>query len=166
MNKYERLVKPRLEEIKILRLAGATIQHIANALGVTDVTLRKYRMQYIELAQALKEVEFDLEKEIAKTAETGLMAKLKDKTIVEVTEDVSIVDGERCVNKRIEKERFIPADTTAIIFALKNRKPNEWNNQESELMNKRIEKLESDIASKQDSTDVGKLIAERLANYD
>lgn len=52
-SKYEKYVKPYLEEIKKKVRQGITEEQIAHALGICEATLNNYKNKYPELAEAL-----------------------------------------------------------------------------------------------------------------
>ena len=53
-NAYDEYIKPRLAEITEWVKAGATVAEAANALGVSESTLYKYKSERQELAEAFR----------------------------------------------------------------------------------------------------------------
>lgn len=118
-NKYLKNVKPNLEKIKKERINGASMEDIANFVGVKRQTLYTWMKKYPEFKQVMDEAESALQFQIESTANHSLIDKLTDRLMV--TEQI-IVDG--IVTR--EKKQLVKADTTAIIFALKARNPDKW----------------------------------------
>lgn len=119
MSKYEAVVKPKLDEIKEARANGASFDDLAKALGVGRTSLYKWMDVYEDFKQAMDEAEIALHNKIEFTAHTSLIDKLTDRLVVfeQIVEDGVVIR---------EKRKLIPADTTAIIFALKARNPQKW----------------------------------------
>ncbi|MCM0582783.1 hypothetical protein H9L19_06780 [Weissella diestrammenae] len=158
-------MKPHLEDVKQLRRAGAKYSQIAKELGISLTTLKNYREAHEEFAQALADEELNLRTALANVAEDGLFTKLRDRFIDEVVVR-EVIDKQNEVRELREvKTRFVPADTTAIIWALKNRLPTQWNKDEHELSILRGKKIEADIHAESSSEDLGKMIQDRLAGY-
>lgn len=109
---------------------GLFDDQIAKNMGVSEATLYNYKRQYPEIANAFKKgkevVDIEVENALFKKA-LGYNAvvmkafKLKD-IIYENGKKVS--ETERI--EYAEEEVHIPADTTAQIFWLKNRKRMQW----------------------------------------
>lgn len=110
---------------------GLTNEQIAEKLGITAKTLYEWQKKYSEFRDALKKgkevVDREVENALLKkamgyTVEVKRAFKLKrvefSETGRKVAEYEEIVPG--------VEEVHVPADTTAQIFWLKNRKPHEW----------------------------------------
>lgn len=71
-----------------------------------------------------------LHKDMLIRAEDSLYEKLEPRTIEVTTTEERVFynqDGEQMIeNKTITREQYVPADTTAIIWTLKNRDPDNW----------------------------------------
>lgn len=101
---------------KLCRL-GATDIEVADFLEVDVRTLYRWKGEHEEFCQALK-----AGKEISdERVERSLFSRATGYEHDEV--DIRVVAGE-LVQTPIRK--FYPPDTTAAIFWLKNRKPNDW----------------------------------------
>jgi transposase-like protein len=107
MNKYERLVKPRLCTVRELLADGNTVNSVAEKLGVSASSLRRYCKDYPELAEIFRES--------AECADDRVEAALLRRA---VGYDIDSGDG--------EKSRHVPADVKAAVFWLKNRRPKRW----------------------------------------
>ena len=139
-NKYDTIIKPNLDKIHHERINGASIQDIAGMLGISERTLYEHMRTKKELRQIMDEANSNMAVKIETQANHSLMDKLRDR--FEIVEEI-LEDG--IVTK--QKRRLIPADTTAIIFALKSLNPEKWDSlsvarlkdeKESEDLNKQI----------------------------
>lgn len=107
---------------------GLTDEQIAHNMGIAAKTLYRWKEQYCQICQSLKKgkdiIDYEVENALLKRA---LGYKIKEQ---KVAKDGSI----------IEIEKDLPPDVTAMIFWLKNRKPNNWRD--------KIEKIGTDADSK------------------
>lgn len=110
--------KPEYADIAKERcLQGATDQELADEFGVSVRSIYRWKNEHPEFCHALK-----LGKELPDTrVERSLYERALGYERDEV--DIRVVNGE-IVQTPIRK--FYPPDTTAAIFWLKNRKPEEW----------------------------------------
>lgn len=164
-NKYESHVKPYLAQILSWRRDGATVQQIADELKVNRTVFYRYRQKYEELDKVLDEAETQLHHDIANIAENSLKAKLEDRMVVveEMVEEFKDDKGKVTRSHKIARRKLIVADTTAVIFALKARRPEVWDSDAHDINAKRIEKINADIAGETDEATAA--ILERLAGY-
>lgn len=92
-------------------------------MGIGTSTLYKYQTEHVEIVEALKRgkapVDNEVENALLKRAKGGF--EIKEKRI-EKWKDANGVEREHTVI--ITRE--VPADTTAQIFWLKNRRPDLW----------------------------------------
>ena len=132
--KYEEWLRP--EKLVLLEgwaRNGLTDEQIAHNIGIRTSTLYEWKKKYVEFAEALKK-----SKEVADLeVENALYKRATGYTITETKVTESDKDGKK--TEIITKH--IPPDTTAQIFWLKNRKPNEW--RDKRIVEDKIE-LESD----------------------
>lgn len=165
-NKYESHVKPYLSQILGWRRDGATIKQIADELDVNRTVFQRYRQKYPELAKALDEAETQLHHEIANLAEDSLKSKLQDRMVVveEFVEEYTDDKGKTIKKHKVARRKLVQADTTAVIFALKARRPGTWDADAHDMTVKRIEKIEADIAGEQ-ADEATAAILNRLASY-
>lgn len=121
-NKYETHVKPNLDQIFHWKQNGWYEEDIFTALGISKATWTNYKKEYPELRKVI--IEGDMA--IGHVAEKSLFDKLKWQEVVEKKEYIKVEkDGSQ--TKRIEKiTKQLPPDTTAIIFALKNKMPESY----------------------------------------
>ena len=139
-NKYDTIIKPNLDKIHHERINGASIQDIADMLGISERTLYEHMRTKKELRQIMDDANSNMAVKIETQANHSLMDKLRDR--FEIVEEI-LEDG--IVTK--QKRRLIQADTTAILFALKSLNPEKWDSlsvarlkdeKESEDLNKQI----------------------------
>lgn len=105
-----------------LAMRGATMEQMAEEMGVAVATLYVWRDAHPEFLEALNEGRQQTDLRVERSLyERAMGGKSKEtKKVIEV------VDGQPVV-KRIEKvERELAPDTTACIFWLKNRNPAMW----------------------------------------
>ncbi|WP_195264080.1 helix-turn-helix domain-containing protein [Clostridium sp. 1001275B_160808_H3] len=123
-SKYESIVKDKLILIEAWARNGLTIEQIAKNLGISKVTLYKYMNEHTELSEHLKKgkevVDIEVENALLKRA---LGYKYNEVT-KELFKDKETGEEELKVTKVVTKE--VAPDTTAQIFWLKNRKPEDW----------------------------------------
>lgn len=125
--KYETHVLPHLEIIKQWREQGMKLEAIAKQLNIAKSTLCEYQKEYSDLSDVLKTAKEKLHANMLITAEDSVLTLLKDREVTEITVD-EFIDQEGNVTglKKSTKTRVIPANSTAIIFTLKNRDPDHW----------------------------------------
>ena len=113
-SKYFTHVEPKLALIEGWARDGLTDEQISKNLGISKTTLYKYKDEHIELFELLKKgkeiVDYEVENALLKRA----LGYEYDEITYECGEEV----------KRVRKQ--VAPDTTAQIFWLKNRKPEQW----------------------------------------
>lgn len=140
-SKYLTHVEPKLELIECWARDGLTDEQIANNLGVAYSTFKEYKKNYSDISAALKKgkeiIDYQVENALLKRA------------LGYEYEEITYEHGEE--TKRVVKQ--VAPDTTAQIFWLKNRKPQQWrdkrdiehsgniNNPYSELTTEELKKL-------------------------
>lgn len=137
--------KPKFDfedEQNLLRIEGwardgADDKQIAKNIGYNECHFSTLKGKYPKLAKALKKgrapLDFVIEsklyrKAMGMTVETQQAIKVKDIYFDDA--------GRRCEKERVEivtLKQEIPTDTTAAIFWLKNRKPEQWNRQPEKI---------------------------------
>lgn len=143
-SKYFTHVEPKLILIEGWARDGLTDEQIAKNLGIAYSTFREYKNKYSALSAALKKGKEVIDYEV----ENALLKRVLGYEYEEVTYE----HGEE--TKRVLKH--VVPDTTAQIFWLKNRKPQQWrdkkdiehsgevNNPYSGLTTEQLLKLASD----------------------
>lgn len=123
-SKYETNVKDKLLLVEAWARNGLTDEQIAKNLGVAYSTFREYAKKHSALSAALKRgkevVDIEVENALLKRA---LGYKYNEVT-KELCKDKETGEETLVVTKVVTKE--VVPDTTAQIFWLKNRKPEEW----------------------------------------
>lgn len=119
VSKYDKLVAPNIDKIKKARTDGASMQDIADMIGVGRSSLQYWLRNKPEFREAMDDATESMEMTIERTAKTSLLNKLVDRFVT--TEEIY---SEGVLVK--ERKQLIRADTTAIIFALKARNPEMW----------------------------------------
>lgn len=128
-------VKEKLVLIEGWAREGLTDEQIAEKLGIATSTLYDYKNKYSEFSEALKRgkevIDFEVENALLKRALGYEYTEVTQERTVRKDEKGNVITDihglpcyEMVVTKTVKKE-VIP-DTTAQIFWLKNRKPNEW----------------------------------------
>lgn len=144
---YEAKVVSNLAKIRNARINGASMQDIADMLGVAASTLYGYTSKHPEFKEVMDEATHQMHATIEATANQSLLDKLRDRMMVteQIIEDGAVVK---------EKRQLVKADTVAIIFALKSRNPGKWD----PLGVARIEQKEQE-------DDLGQQIKDMLGRY-
>ncbi|KEI16967.1 transposase [Clostridium novyi B str. ATCC 27606] len=128
-SKYETNVKDKLILVEGWARNGLTDEQIAKNLGISKTTFYKYIKEHNELSERLKKgkevIDFEVENALLKRA---LGYKYKE-VIKELVRDPETKEEELKVTKEVIKE--VVPDTTAQIFWLKNRKPEEWRDKQN-----------------------------------
>lgn len=120
--KYYDQVKPYLDRLPAWRKQGMTEKQIAKRLGIAYSTLNLYKVEHLELSEALKKGREELIEEL----ETSLYRKAMGFQYEE-TEEYIEQKGDKISLKRkkVLKKNALP-DTGALAFALKNLDPDRW----------------------------------------
>lgn len=134
---------------------GLTDEQIAKNLGIAVDTFYRYKNKYSEFSEVLKKgkevSDYEVENALYNKA-MGYNTKVKKAFKVKNVEyddyGKKIREYEEIV--LAEEEIHIPADTTAQIFWLKNRKSNKWkdkreNESDDTKLNEVLDKLESKL---------------------
>lgn len=96
---------------------------IADKMGITIQTLRRWKRKYPEIAEAISESREELDYRI----ENALVKRALGYTVTEVKTIISPPNKNGVSKIKVEKtEKEIPPDTTAIMAWLNNRKPDQW----------------------------------------
>ena len=118
-NKYDTHVKPRLKDIENWCRDGKIDSELCKRLGVSLSKFQEYKKEFKELTDTLKrgkqEADYEVENSLYKRA-LGY----------ENTETKRIKNESGKIIRTEILTKQMPADVTACIFWLKNRKSNEW----------------------------------------
>lgn len=117
--KYEEwLTKEGLLKLEGWAHDGLTDEQIAEKIGIRRPTLYDWKKKYSDISDALKRGKEVVDRQV----ENALLKRALGYEFKEITQELT-EDGMR-VTKVITKQQA--PDTTAQIFWLKNRKPEEW----------------------------------------
>lgn len=111
--------------------SGLTEEQIAQNCGIKRQTLYEWKKKYSDINDTIKKnkeiVDYEVENALLKKCigyNAKVMKNFKVKKIIYSESGKKISETEELVEK--QDEVHIPADTTAQIFWLRNRMPNEW----------------------------------------
>lgn len=125
---------------------GLTDEQIAKNLGICKDTFYKYKKEHTDFSDALKRGKEVVDYEV----ENALLKRALGYTFEEVTKepikDPDTGATQLVVTKRVRKE--VPADTTAQIFWLKNRKPKVWRDKQNINITSEIEEMSEEEINK------------------
>lgn len=117
--KYEYWLTPEgLLKLEGWARDGLTDEQIAYNMGICRDTLIQWKKRYSDISDTLKKGKEVVDRQV----ENALLKRALGYKYTEVTKER--VEGGFVVTKEVTKE--VVPDTTAQIFWLKNRKPNEW----------------------------------------
>ena len=124
MGIYEEKVKPNLEKVKELSSEGLTQEQIANTIGVSVRSFKRYIEQEEELRQAInsgRETAIrDVENAMFQSAIGGKISVKKGMKVKKVIYENGKKKGEVETVEPYEEEVYMKPDTQAGIFLLKN----------------------------------------------
>lgn len=109
--------KAYTEQAKKLALLGATDAQAADFFGVTEQTLNNWKKKHPEFFESLKAGKAEVDSKVVRS----LFERAMGYTHPE--EKIFNHNGEAM---RVETTKHYPPDTTAMIFWLKNRDPENW----------------------------------------
>lgn len=109
---------------------GLTDEQIAHNMGISRKTLAEWKKKYGDIGDTLKKgkevIDNQVENALLKKA-LGMKETIKKAIKVK---EVKYNEGKRVSEKEhieyVNEEVFVPPDTTAQIFWLKNRRPDKW----------------------------------------
>lgn len=146
MAKYtEWLTEEGLLKIEGWARDGLTDKQVAHNMNIAESTLHEWKKKYSVLSESLKRGKEVVDRQV----ENALLKRALGYEFKETTQELT-EDGMR-VTKVITKKQA--PDTTAQIFWLKNRKPQEWRDkQETEISGHiRTDKLDSILTQLSDN---------------
>ena len=139
--KYQKWLEP--ENLILLQgwaRNGLTDEQIAKNMGISRSTLAEWKKKYSDISDTLKKGKDVVDIEV----ENALLKKALGYSYKETTKELS-VDKETGESKLVvtkEVTKHIAPDTTAGIFWLKNRRPDEWRDRVQEDNNAALNKLD------------------------
>lgn len=130
---HQWMTKEGLLKIEGWARDGLTNEQIAKNIGINPDTLYTWIKRFPEISEALKNGKEVVDREV----ENALLKRALGYEYEEVKTLIEEVDGKK--KKKVEKiTKHVPADVTAAIFWLRNRKGFVWSNQDA-IVAKRIE---------------------------
>ena len=126
---------------------GMTDEQIAKKMDISTSTLYEWKKKYPEISEALKKNKAIVDVE----AENALYKRaLGEKKIIKKpikVKEILYKDGKRVSEKEkvkyVQETVYIPPDVTALIFWLKNRKPEVWRDKPTPDDSEMKERLET-----------------------
>ena len=119
---------------------GLTMEQIAKKIGISRSTLNEWIKKYTDISDAIKKGKEIADREIeeslfnkAKGFKVKVQKAFKLKKIT-YDEKTGKKTKEEEVVEHAEEEVYIPPDTVAMIFWLKNRKPDVWKDRPEAVM--------------------------------
>lgn len=112
---------------KIARL-GATDKELADILGVSESTLARWKRDHVEFLAALKEGKTLADATVADRLYQRAIG-YKHKAVKILT--VAMGNNQGSEVQEVPYIEHYPPDTTAAIFWLKNRRPNDWRDKQA-----------------------------------
>jgi len=135
-----------LQKINEWASKGLTKANVAKNIGINEKTFYKWEKDHEVIADAYRRGAVKPDQIV----QNKLFERALGTTITEVTEELNEF-GDLVISKRVTKQ--LPPDTTAQIFWLKSRMPEQW--RESPLSKAQVEKIKEE-------TEVVKLTKEKL----
>lgn len=116
--KYEAWLEPEnLTRLEAWARDGLTMEQIAHNIGIRRETLFDWINKYPNISNALKKGREVVDAEVENALLKRALGYSYEETMVE--------DGPNGHKERVTK-KFIPPDVGAIVFFLKNRRPDKW----------------------------------------
>lgn len=121
--KYQDWITPEgLISIEGWARDGLTDAQIADKMGINVSTLYAYQNKYSEIKEAIKKGKIPVDTEVENVLLKRIRGFEYEETITEIYETPN---GQQ--RKHIKKyKKYALPDTTALIFWLKNRRPDKW----------------------------------------
>jgi hypothetical protein len=145
--KYQEWLEPEgLLKIEGWARDGLTDEQIAQNMGVAYSTFRTWRDKYSALSAVLKKNKDVADRQVENSLfERALGGTHEVRKTFKVKEKYYDDHGKLCEKEKLVQatdEVYIPGDTTAQIFWLKNRKPDKWRDKQEYEDRTAIEKLD------------------------
>ena len=128
--KYQEWLEPEgLLKIEGWARDGLTDEQIAEKMGIGYSTLQTWKTKYQDIQDSLKKGKEVVDRQV----ENALLQRALGYEYTETTREYIPELGEMHVTKKVTKQ--VAPDTTAQIFWLKNRKPQEWRDKQERIDN-------------------------------
>ena len=123
--KYQKWLEPeKLILIEGWARDGLTDEQIASNMGIARSTLNEWKKKYTVISDTLKRGKEVIDRQVENALLKRALGYKYKETTKELVVDKKTGSSELVVTKVVEKE--VVPDTTAQIYWLKNRKPEEW----------------------------------------
>lgn len=133
--KYQEwLTKEGLLSIESWASDGLSNEQIASNMGIGITTLKAWRKKYPSIESALKKGRAPVVRELENALIKKAMGFEYEETVVESWVD----DNGKTRKKATKHTKYIPPDSSALMFLLKNYKPNKYRNY-NDLTKRQIE---------------------------
>ena len=103
---------------------GLTDEEIASKIGVSRSTLNEWKIKYPDISDTLKRGKEVVDRQVENALLKRALGYKYDEITKELSVDPDTGEERLTITKVVTKE--VQPDTTAQIFWLKNRKPDEW----------------------------------------
>lgn len=123
-SKWETHVKDKLILVEAWARNGLTDEQIAKNLGISKDTFYKYKKEHTDFSDSLKRGKEVIDIEVENALLKRALGYKYNEITKELFRDKETGEEELKVTKVVTKE--VVPDTTAQIFWLKNRKPEDW----------------------------------------
>lgn len=145
--KYQEWLTPEgLLKIEGWARDGLTDEQIAHNMGITTKTLYEWKNKYSYICEALKKGKEVVDRQVENALfERALGGTHEVKKTFKVKKTFYDEEGRKCEREELKTgidEVYIPGDTTAQIFWLKNRKPDQWRDKQEVQDTTAIERLD------------------------
>jgi hypothetical protein len=145
--KYQEWLTPEgLLKIEGWARDGLTDEQIAKNMGIAYSTLKNWKDDHLAILAALKKGKEVVDREVENALyERALGGVHEVKKTFKVKRTFYDEEGRKCEKEELKTgidEVYIPGDTTAQIFWLKNRKPEQWRDKQEVQDTAAVEKLD------------------------
>lgn len=115
---------------------GASLLSFCAYMDISDQTHYRWLESHVEYVEAIKRGRDKYKASLKEEAVTGLLELVRGYSVEEkTTEYVSDENGNPIIKHQVIKERHIPRNTAATIFALTNLDPDHWKNRQDNNTN-------------------------------
>lgn len=118
---------------------GLTEEQIAHNMGIAYSTFREWKKTYPALSAALKKNKEVVDRHVENALYNKATGFTATDRVVSTKKVVEYANGKKVRETTepvvVEVERYYPPDTTAEIFWLKNRKPEQWRDKQNVEVN-------------------------------
>lgn len=146
MAKYEKwLSEDGLNLLRGWARDGLTYEQMCEKMSISESTFREWRKKFPIFAQVIAKGQEIIDRQV----EESLLKRALGFEFTEVTQE--LVGSELKVTKTVKK--YVPPDTTAVIFWLKNRKPEAWRNHPEYIDNSQLNRLDDILSAIKEKAD-------------